>query len=108
MKQLQGRIFKGDEKTVIQYNLNLNLLNVSQFKNVYVAEKDLDGKIYKVCENIRCLKPKIFHCIIHQYIPCGECFNLSFVSESIMSMRTFVLSHGPKLLIQGPALWCSK
>ena len=57
-------IFKDADKTLVQYNLKWNLLRcikTNSGKNVNRVEKGLVGKIYKVCGNMKCLKPMIIH-----------------------------------------------
>jgi hypothetical protein len=74
MNSLRGtttgeNIFKEVEKTLTKYNLKWNQLKcvtTDGGKNMCGTEKGLVGNIYKACENARCSKPMVMHCIIHQ------------------------------------------
>lgn len=37
------------------------------------------GRIYKACENVKCLKPMLLYCNIHQKLLCGKYLNLSVI-----------------------------
>ena len=47
-------------------------------QNVCEAKKRFVGKIYKTCENIKYLKPRVIHFIFHQKILWRKCLNLLY------------------------------
>lgn len=62
-------IFKEvEKKKLCEYKLKCHLLRCITAhggKNICRRKKGLVGQIYKVSENVRCLKLIVFHCIIH-------------------------------------------
>lgn len=66
-------------------------------------QKGLVGQIYKVCENVRCLRPIVIHCIIHY----SWFWILAFAVDLIMSQLI-----QPKIVMQNsnymPTLYCGK
>ena len=90
-------IFKKVEKTVLQYNLQRNQLKcvtTDGGKNMCGTQKGLVGQIYKACEELKCTKPMVIHCIIHQQALCGKHLNLSCVIELVVSAVNFIRSRG--------------
>ena len=56
--------------------------------------KGLVVSIYTACENTRCTRPMVIHCIIHQHVLCGKYLNLSCVLEPVVSTVNFIRSRG--------------
>lgn len=46
-------------------------------------EQSLVEQIYRANENVRCLKPMVTHCIIHQQVFCSKYLNLPCIIEPI-------------------------
>lgn len=90
-------IFKEVEKTLTQYNLKWNQLKcvtTDGAKNMCGTGKGLVGQIFKACEEAKCTKPLVIHCIIHQQVLCGKHLNLSCVIEVVVSVVNFIRSRG--------------
>jgi len=102
MNSLHGRttgedIFKEVEETLIRYNLHWNQLKcvtTDGAKNISGRGKGLVGHIFKACEESKCSKPMVIHCIIHQQALCGRYLNLLCVTEPVVSAINFIRSHG--------------
>ena len=90
-------IFKEVKKTRTHFNLQWNQLKcvtTDGGKNMCGTGKGLVGKIFKACEEAKCSKPLVIHCIIHQQALCGKHLNLSCVIEPVVSAVNFIRSRG--------------
>lgn len=62
--------------------------------NMFGAGKDFIRQVYEAYENVRCLKPAVIHCIVHQQLPRRKYLNLSCVNEPLGSVLNFTFSCG--------------